>query len=211
MADDELNALARAVREADEDADDVEITDIEGITIRRSGGMKFVAGHLMPHWVEVVFHPALEPETRYRVELIDDVPRVTEVSFRAPPGHREVRQKDVREVVISDLVDELYNMWVIEVNESVPGQVELLAAVDDEGIVPEVRRFIDERRSPGKRRVDTKFLTEVAYVYRENIGHAPTEAVSRTFGVKHRMASNYVSKARDRGLLPPTKQGRAQA
>lgn len=63
----------------------------------------------------------------------------------------------------------------------------------------------------GKRRITGAFLEQVAEVYRNNIDHAPTEAVSRTFGVKHRMATDYVKQARDRGLLPSTRQGRARA
>ena len=63
----------------------------------------------------------------------------------------------------------------------------------------------------GKRKILTDLLRQVADVYRANIDHAPTEAVARTFGVRSRMASGYVQRARERGCLPPTKQGKKQA
>lgn len=210
MSDNVDEHLMRAIRESEDEEGD-ELFEVEGLSIRKSNAAKYVAGHLMPLWVEATISPPLEPVVRCRIELIDDVPRVTELSFTSPPGHREVKQKDLRDVVLSDVVDEVYGMWVIEVDLSTPGQLELIGAVDGHQLVPEIRRFLDGRRTSGKRRIDTALLTEVARVYRENVDHAPTEAVARTFGVKHRMASNYVSKARERGLLPPTKQGRAQA
>ena len=75
-----------------------------------------------------------------------------------------------------------------------------------------MRELLEELRlDKGKRRVSAGLLEEVADVYRANIDHAPTEAVARTFGVRSRMASNYVQRARERGFLPPTKQGKKQA
>jgi hypothetical protein len=51
----------------------------------------------------------------------------------------------------------------------------------------------------------------VADVCRRNIHRAPTQAVARTFGVKPRMASTYVDRARQANYLPPTKQGKKKA
>jgi hypothetical protein len=81
----------------------------------------------------------------------------------------------------------------------------------DDDVARAAREFVITRRSGQKRRITGDFLRQVAEVYRTNIGHAPTEAVARTFGVKHRQATDYVRQARDRGFLPPTKQGRAKA
>lgn len=210
MDDNVDEVLMRSLLETlDEEGD--ELVEVEGLSIRKSNAAKYVAGHLMPLWVEGTISQPLEPVLKFRIELVDEVPRVTELSFTSPPGHREVKQKDLRDVVLTDLIDQAYGMWIIEVDLSTPGELGLIAAVADSEVVPEIRRFLDGRRSAGKRRIDTALLTEVARVYRENIDHAPTEAVARTFGVKHRMASNYVSKARERGLLPDTKQGRAKA
>jgi hypothetical protein len=57
----------------------------------------------------------------------------------------------------------------------------------------------------------TRALESVADVCRRNIHRAPTQAVARTFGVKPRMASTYVDRARQANYLPPTKQGKKKA
>ena len=45
-------------------------------------------------------------------------------------------------------------------------------------------------------------------MYRANFDNAPAEAIARTFGVKPRMAHEYVRRARERGFLPPDTQGK---
>ena len=74
------------------------------------------------------------------------------------------------------------------------------------------RKFVDQLRTgPGNRAITPALLESVPDVYRRNIDHAPTQAVARAFGVKSRMASNYVDRARRAGYLPPTKQGKKRA
>jgi hypothetical protein len=48
-------------------------------------------------------------------------------------------------------------------------------------------------------------------VYRQNIDRVPTQAVAKRFGVRPRMASTYVDRARQAGFLPKTKQGMKKA
>lgn len=166
-----------------------------------------VADHHMPEWLEVEVFGFDEPDFHVRIELRDNVPRIVSVTWQAGPGSREVMQKDLG-AGISAWVEDLYASLVIVVDRD-----ERMVRVNPD---PEsdfqrtVRNFLEERRA-GKRRITGDFLRQVAAVYRQNIGHAPTEAVSRTFGVKHRQATDYVKQARDRGFLPPTKQGRAKA
>lgn len=64
---------------------------------------------------------------------------------------------------------------------------------------------------PGRRYIDDELLSQVAEVYRSNFDRAPAEAVARTFSVKARMAHEYVRRARERGFLPPTTQGKKKA
>src|SRR5262249_10866590 len=139
----------------------------------------------------------------------DDVPRLVELGWRAGPGQREIQQKDLREAQISTIIDELYAMWVIDIRDGEP-----VLNLGDEGSEQDrkIRSLLEGLRlDKGKRRISTEFLKQVADVYRANIAHAPTEAVARTFGVRHRMASVYVQRASERGFLPPTKQGRKRA
>ena len=61
------------------------------------------------------------------------------------------------------------------------------------------------------RDITPQLLERVAKVYRDNIDKYPTKAVQHHFQVSQRMAAEYVSRARKRGLLPPTKRGKKNA
>lgn len=158
----------------------------------------------MPSFVEAEFFGFGEPNSWARIELRDGVPRVVEVGWRSAPGAREVQSKDVRGIDFSYLIDTLYAAAVRD--KHMTDRSPTTNAEFERG----VRAHLQERRT-GKRRITGDFLKQVADVYRSNVDHAPTEAVARTFGVKHRQAGGYVRQARERGLLPDTKQGRAKA
>lgn len=163
----------------------------------------------MPSWMEVEFFGYDDPNTWARVELRDQVPRLVEIGWRAGVESREIRPADLRDHDLPAIVDELYAFFVITVVDEGDRKL-VLHHGEGQDIDPGVRKFLDDRRS-ARPRITQALLRDVAKVYRANIKHAPTEAVAKAFGVKHRTATNYVKHARDRGLLPPTKQGRAQA
>lgn len=71
-----------------------------------------------------------------------------------------------------------------------------------------MRRFVAR---VGRRDITPTLLDKVAQVYRDNIDGYPTKAVQHHFQVSQRTAAGYVSKARERGLLPPTKRGKKNA
>lgn len=166
-----------------------------------------VADHHMPEWVEIETFGFDSPDFRARIELRDNVPRLVELSWRSKPGSREIMRKDLDQS-ISVWIDTLYAQLVIVVDrDEQMVKVNLDSTTD---LHRAIRGFLEDRRS-GKRRITGDFLQQVAAVYRQNIDYAPTATVARTFGVKHRQATDYVKQARDRGFLPPTKQGRAKA
>lgn len=174
-----------------------------------SEGHERIGNHWMPLWLEVGFQNPGEPIFFGRVELRDGVPRTVEFRIKAMPDSREIMQKDLREAEVNAAIHGLYSAFVISQDDE---KKEVYTHIDEDGEISlEIQHFIEGLRTPGKRRVDTALLKDVARVYRENVDHAPTQAVARVFGVKHRQASNYVSDARKRGFLPPTKQGRAKA
>ncbi|MBN7544903.1 hypothetical protein I3U58_14015 [Mycobacteroides abscessus subsp. abscessus] len=185
------------------------VVEDEGFRLTVGPYVEAVPDHHMLEWLEVELFGFDEPDTFCRVELRNNVPRIVEFGFRSGPEAREVMPKDLREVELNSVIDELYSALVIRVDHK-----ERLVMIGDPAtnnwLTREVREFLADRRS-GKRRITGEFLMQVAQVYRDNIDHAPTAAVARTFGVKHRQATDYVKQARDRGFLPPTKQGRAKA
>ena len=190
--------------------DEVSVVEDESFRITIGPYVEAAPDHHMPEWLEVVLFGFDEPDTSCRIELRDSVPRLVQFGFKSSPEAREIMPKDLREVDLYSVIDELYTALVIRVDHEERLVMIADPKEDDNWLRREVREFLTDRRA-GKRRITGDFLGQVARVYRDNIDHAPTAAVSRTFGVKHRQATDYVKQARDRGLLPPTKQGRAKA
>lgn len=163
---------------------------------------------MLPTWVEFEFCGQDEPDFYCRVELRDDVPRMVELGWRARENQSEIRQKHLREAEVADLVNIVYGTWVVELRDvwrDKPGMA-LHAEIDSEQMRV-IRGFLHDLRA-GRRHVNTELLRQVAEVYRANFDNAPAQAVARTFGVKQRMAHEYVRRARERGFLPPTTQGK---
>jgi hypothetical protein len=172
----------------------------EGTIVRISGEHEVVADLYLPTWLELSTDGTDSPNLFARIELRDQRPEIVAVSWSSGPGQREIKQKDLRDTQLAELLD-LYRAYTMRVVET-----------EHRTVVTSVSRTgIQRLRTPGNRVITDEFLASVAEVYRRNIAHAPTQAVARTFGVKPRMASNYVDKARRAGLLPPTKQGRKKA
>lgn len=188
---------------------DDDTSTVEGEGYRLTIGPYVALGDRhFPEWLEIELFGFDEPNSFARVELRNEVPRLVEVAWRASPGSREIMPKDLRDNDLSSIID-FYSTFAIIVDHD-ERLVKVSYEPDDE-VAKQAREFVLTRRSGQKRRITGTFLQEVAAVYRDNIGHAPTAAVARRFGVKHRQATDYVKQARDRGFLPPTKQGRAQA
>jgi hypothetical protein len=181
----------------------------DGFVLAVSNDYVKAGGKYMPMWMEYAEDGHDGPDRFCRVELRDDIPRLVELTYSAAESQTEVRQKHLRDTNIADLIDVLYGMLVIEIRdgEAVLNLGELGSRQD-----VEIRNFLaDTRMGKGKRRITDELLRQVAEVYRANIDNAPTEAVARTFGQRTRQASTYVQKARERGYLPPTTQGRKKA
>lgn len=187
---------------------DVHVSETDTYRLTIGPYVEAARDHHMPAWLELEFFGFDEPNSWARVELRDNVPRLVEFGLRAGPDSREVMPKDLRDIDLNQMISVVYNGLVIRYDRD--AKIVGYSLDPETEFSREIREFLEQRRT-GKRRITGAFLEQVAEVYRANIDHAPTEAVSRTFGVKHRMATDYVKQARDRKLLPPTKQGRAKA
>jgi hypothetical protein len=185
----------------------------DGIALRVSGEYEAVGDRYLPTWLEVSIDGHDGPNLFRRLEIRDGRPEVVAMSWWSRPGQREVKQKDLRNMRVASLLDELYPAFVMHMDRE---NKKLIVAVSEQGGDPPgfygARKFVDQLRAgPGNRAITPELLKSVADVYRRNIDHAPTQAVARTFGVRSRMASTYVDRARRRGYLPPTKQGKKKA
>lgn len=197
----------------------VELDDGGLITI--SNTMIGVEDRMLPEWVNFKLaltrtHVAGEPWMLGRVAVREGVPQCVSLVFTSGREGREIRQSDLRSVEINMLVIDLMAALSIQVDQSNPDETIFrggLPGVEGPGeVFTAARRFMERRRrKPGLRDITPQLLERVAETYRANINHAPTEAVAKTFGVKQRMASTYVQRARTAGYLPATKQGKKQA
>lgn len=163
----------------------------------------------LPTWVDFDLYGRDEPDFYCRVELRGNVPRLVELGYRASEEQAEIRQKHLRATEIADIVNTVYRKWVMEVRDVWRDGPDTAIAIPNIGEQQDriIRDLVYDLRV-GRRHVNAELLRQVAEVYRANFDKAPAEAVARTFGVKPRMAHEYVRRARERGFLPPTTQGK---
>lgn len=194
--------------------DDLDYTN-DGRQFRVSGEYELVENRWMPTWFEFITDGLDGPDMHVRIEVRDGMPLLVELSWLSRPGQREVKQKDLRDIRVSAIVEDLYSEFVYHIDPAT-GEFHAPNWQDPEtGEFPAyaaIRRFVEQqRRPPGHREINQELLRRVAEVYRQNFDRAPTKAVGRVFGVKGRMASTYVQKAREHGFLPQTEQGKKKA
>jgi hypothetical protein len=206
-----------------------------------SGTSETIEGYEVPTWIELTTSGGADPDMRIRVELRDGAPQIVELAWTSQPHQSEIRQKHLRQTDLVKLATDLVSSTLATDNPSggtnVGEQVEQIRQSKDPesetdyadyvdtsvALLREAKReaekarrvaekFIERQRLPRERRVITDSLLKlVAEVYRENIRGGPTKAVGKHFGVGDRMASTYVDRARRKGYLPPTKQGKKKA
>ncbi|MFI9505618.1 hypothetical protein [Nocardia sp. NPDC052566] len=203
----------REVRQRKRIGEDVEIEQ-DNLDLHISGEYELVEDRWLPTFFEVVGHGTDTPSWYARIELRDGIPELVDFGLKSLPGQRGIKQKDLRDASVAAAVEMLYPAFVLMVDQQAIGHSPEPVGTTgtDSAAYHATRRFVEQRRaSAGKRRVTDELLRRVAEVYRENIDHAPTAAVGRIFGVKTRMASTYVQKARERGYLPKTQPGKKKA
>jgi hypothetical protein len=190
--------------------EDVDIKDADyGIHLRVSCEHDLVHDRYLPIWLELTIEGHDGPNLFRRIEVRDGRPELVAMSWWSMPGQREIKQKDLRNLPVASILDEVYPTFVTHVDHA---NKQVLVAAGDSPAFYAARKFVDNiRAGPTHRAITPELLKAVADVYRRNIDRAPTQAVARSFGVKSRMASTYVDRARRDGYLPPTKQGKKKA
>jgi hypothetical protein len=195
---------------------DTTITDADrGFMLKHSGEYEVIEGFWMPLWVEWTDHGYDGPDLFARIEVRNGKPELVRLEWSSNQYQREIRQRDLRSLEVSGLVDVLYAGLTFHA-DSDTGAVRRglgeTAGGDHPPAFYVAQRFIARQRRPeGYRKITPELLKGVAEVYRRHIDGAPTQAVAKTFGVKPRMASVYVDRARKAGLLPHTTQGKRRA
>lgn len=182
----------------------------DGFEIRAAGTYVLIEDYWVPKWIELtVGGHDLQPLTYARMEMRRGAPALVDLRFRSPDDSvREVRQSDLREVQVSAIVEDLVAGFTVRVSEGEPIEP---AFIDTPAYRDALRRLQRSRAGKATRTISPGLLERVAEIYRENVSDRPTQAVQRAFAVSPRMASEYVQRARRRGLLPPTSPGKKKA
>ena len=165
----------------------------------------------LPRVIEMTQRHKGEPRLHLfvRVEVIDGVPECRRVELRADPGGRQIRQVDLRDLNVADMVEMMAAITARRIVEERDGQaIRTLIEFGEKPYFEAVKRVRGARRSASARRVTPAFLEDVAKIYRDHFEDAPTRAVALAFNVGPRMASVYVQKAREAGYLNPTTRGK---
>jgi hypothetical protein len=188
------------------------VVDDLGVKLRASETYVVLEDHWISETVEIVLKGDGEPETYARVEVSESGPKLVELRFTATdPDASGIRQSDLRGVQVSALLEDLVAMFTFRVDKASSAQVSVASAAEHDVFVNNLRVIGNLRMGKTSRSITPQLLERVAKVYRDNISHTPTKAVEHHFQVSQRMAAEYVSRARKRGLLPPTKRGKKQA
>ena len=171
----------------------------------------------MPDWVEVEYSdPEGQVCLRSRVDVAPDVgPRVTRLEFLAVDGEPlGIRQGDLRGVEVAAIAEYSVALFArerrtVEV-EGEPYTV-IVPVRDQTRLASAASRLRGMRAGQTRRGITPQLLDQVARIYKANVDRNPNKAIELHFGVAQRTAAEYVSRARKRGLLPPTTRGKKQA
>ncbi|HEY9524406.1 MAG TPA: hypothetical protein VIR33_14295 [Thermopolyspora sp.] len=171
-----------------------------------------IADRMLPRRIVVTLPGAGgQPRLKARLELVDGIPQCREITIASVDGGREVKQLDLRGIGIADMVEGVYGAFARRIVSDENGVLTVAEEAGDGALIAAMNAVADARKGKGARKINAELLTEVAEVYKQHIDANPTQAVERWFGVKRSMAAEYVRRARQEDLLPPTTPGKKLA
>lgn len=185
--------------------------------IRLSDEYVVLEDHWIPATIELSANGSAndssDPEIYARIEVSAAGSRLRELRFiSTDPDSQGIRQTDLRDVQVGALVGDLVAGFTFKIERNASGELVVDVPHVESEAYRNALRFVERARGGRTSRDITPDLLErVAKVYRDNIERYPTKAVQHHFQVSQRMAAEYVSRARKRGLLPPTKRGKKNA
>ncbi len=189
------------------------VVDGRRFTMETSQDFVALEDHQIPVWIELTYEGDGEPGIFISMQVDENGPKLTELRFMSTdPDARGVRQCDLRDIQIAHFLEDVVASVTYRMERDKDGKVTAYAPLPGSKTHTDAVRFVGRLRSGRTSRdITPQLLQRVANIYRENIDGYPTKAVQHHFQVSQRMAAEYVSRARKRGLLPPTKKGRKQA
>lgn len=162
-----------------------------------------VVGDLLvpsPIWVDLAGVDG-QPSLSMTLEVVDGVPRCTELTIRRVEAGREVRQLDLRAVELEAWVGTFVALCSVELTTRDTKSGAFSGTWPDSEIA--LRRgvqAIENARKGSRRPMTRERLQRVADVYNAHTSGG-IEAVEVAFGKKRATAIRYIKAARDAGLI----------
>jgi len=180
-------------------------TEFEGGVILSPAGLEHLArvGNLA---VPTPFEVSLRryesaPIVTMRVEVIDKVPRCTELHFVMEEGGSEIRQRDMRDAEsLEDWIGASVAMIAAEYIDTEEQGVSTLEFKVGGPVDRQKMKTIQRSRRGSRRAVTRSELEKVAEVYNAQADHG-IEAVMRSFNMSRSTAARRIKAARDLGLI----------
>ena len=163
-------------------------------------GHEVVGDRLVPREIEVVLPGADgQPKLEMLIEVIDGVPRCTELLLKANDGGREVRPMDLRAIELEEFIETFVALVSSQIVEVKDGTVKSVLRGGEESVRGGMKTVRDARK--GSRRIMTgERRQRVAEIYNAH-ETGGIEAVELAFNVSRSTAIRYINSARDAGLI----------
>lgn len=142
------------------------------------------------------------PAIDLTIEVIDHVPRATDLHFLRLTDGREIRRKDLN-LNLDDLVEQ--TVAIASARAGDDGVSRFPGALPPESRLAEIRRgmaTVQHARGRSQRVMTTDRLRKVSAIYSAQEAGG-IEAVAEVYNVHRATAARWVAKARESGLLPP--------
>lgn len=159
-----------------------------------------VGDRLVPSPIEVDFPGGDgQPSLFGVIEVIDGVPRWTELTLRRTEGGREIRERDLRAIELDNWLEAFVASMSGQIRQRDDGVIEAVYR-SNEASVREGMKAIRNIRKGSRRPMTADRLSRVAEAYnaQETGG---IEAVEVAFTVSRSTAIRYINAARDAGLI----------
>jgi len=130
------------------------------------------------------------------IEVVDGVPRCTELTFTRFEGGREIRQRDLRAVELDAWIESIVGMCAGRLTESPDGVLSYNIDFDFQAGMKAIR---DVRKGSRRTLTDAR-KQKVAELYNTH-ETGGIEAVMKAFGVSRSTAIRYIKATRESGLI----------
>lgn len=171
-------------------------------TLSYDAGLKpvIVGDRAVPPLIELHF-PGVDGQPSFdgRIEVIEGVPRWTDLRISRVPDGREIRQRDLREVGLDEWIEIFVALSSGQVTQRDGSRMTVVQGSGDKDVSNGIRA-VRKSREGSRRPLTDDRLKQVAEIYNsQEMGGA--EAVGRAFGKSKSTALRWIDRATDAGYI----------